>query len=160
MKLFSIAALTILAASAAFFVMSMMAGGVAAESNSSAIDKTAVKGYDVVAYFADGKPTLGKSEFVSTHRDQQYQFASAAHRDKFVANPEKYAPQYGGYCAFGAARGYKAVIDPTAFTIVDGKLYLNYNARVQSMWEKDIPGFIKLADEKWPETAKTSKILR
>lgn len=160
MKLFSIAALTILAASAAFFAMSMMAGGVAAEPNSSVIDKTAVNGYDVVAYFADGKPTLGKSEFVSTHRDQQYLFASAAHRDKFIANPEKYAPQYGGYCAFGATRGYKAVIDPTAFTIVDGKLYLNYNARVQSMWEKDIPGFIKLADEKWPETAKTSKIVR
>jgi YHS domain-containing protein len=160
MKHFSIVTLMILAVSAVFFAMSLMPSSGAAESNSSAIDKTAVKGYDVVAYFADGKPTIGKSEFVSTHREQQYQFASAANRDKFVANPEKYAPQYGGYCAFGAARGYKAVIDPTAFAIVDGKLYLNYNASVQSLWEKDIPGFIKLADEKWPKTAKTTKIAR
>ncbi len=150
MKPYFIGALTALLC--ALFI----AAGVAAESNES----IAIKGYDVVAYFDEGKPTIGKPEFVSTYRDQQYQFASAAHRDKFVANPEKYAPQYGGYCAFGATRGYKAVIDPTAFTIVDGKLYLNYSAKVQSMWEKDIPGFIKLADEKWPETAKTTKIMR
>ncbi len=133
------------------------AGAVAAAGS---IESPAIKGYDVVAYFDDGKPTIGKPEFVSTYRDQQYQFASAAHRDKFIANPEKYAPQYGGYCAFGATRGYKAVIDPTAFTIVDGKLYLNYSTKVQSMWEKDIPGFIKLANEKWPETVKTTKIMR
>ena len=117
----------------------------------------AIKGYDPVAYFADGKATAGREEFSTTHDGQQYRFASAANRDRFLTHPTKYAPQYGGYCAFGATRGYKSAIDPASFTIREGKLYLNYSPKVQTMWEKDIPGFIKQADEKWPETQKTTK---
>jgi YHS domain-containing protein len=120
----------------------------------------AIKGYDPVAYFIDKTPVAGKAEFVAIHHNLSYLFASAKNRDAFVANPDKYAPQYDGYCAFGATRGYKAAIDPASFTIRDDKLYLNYSAKVQSMWEKDIPGFIKLADEKWPETMKTTKIIQ
>ena len=77
-------------------------------------------------------------------------FASAASRDAFRAAPAKYAPQYGGYCAYGMASGYKAPIEPDAWTIVEGKLYLNYNLSVRSRWSADIPGYIGKADANWP----------
>jgi YHS domain-containing protein len=119
----------------------------------------AIKGFDPVSYFTQNKPERGVPELSASYDGQHYQFASAANRERFTANPAKYAPQYGGYCAYGATRGYKAAIDPAAFTVREGKLYLNYSAKVQMMWEADIPGFIKLADEKWPETKKTSKVI-
>src|SRR5688500_7266928 len=110
----------------------------------------ALKGYDPVAYFTDGKPVEGKAEFTARHDGATYRFASAANRDAFVAAPAKYAPQYGGYCAFGTASGYKAPIEPDAWTVVDGKLYLNYNRSVRSKWSSDIPGYIRKADAQWP----------
>ena len=110
----------------------------------------AMKGYDPVAYFKHGRPLAGKAEFTARHDDATYRFASAANRDAFVATPEKYAPQYGGYCAFGMAAGYKAPIEPDAWTIVDGKLYLNYNQAVRSRWSGDIPGYVRKADANWP----------
>ncbi len=118
----------------------------------------AIKGYDPVAYFDVQKPVVGNPEFTASHGGQKYQFASAKNRDVFTANPDKYAPQYGGYCAFGASRGYKAAVDPAAFTIRDGKLYINHDAKVKAAWEKDVTGYIKLADEKWPTTEKTTKV--
>lgn len=120
---------------------------------------TAIKGYDPVAYFTKSLPVMGNPAFAAEHDGQRYLFVSAAHRDAFVKEPSKYAPQYGGFCAYGATRGYKAAIDPAAFTVREGKLYLNYGAKVQSLWEKDIPGYIKRADEKWPETRKTTKVI-
>ena len=110
----------------------------------------ALKGYDPVAYFAEGKPVQGKPELTASHEGATYRFASAANRDAFAAAPGKYAPQYGGYCAYGMASGYKAPIEPDAWTIVDGKLYLNYNRSVRSRWSADIPGFIGKADANWP----------
>jgi YHS domain-containing protein len=110
----------------------------------------ALKGYDPVAYFAEGKPALGNPEFTARHEGATYRFASAASRDAFLAAPAKYAPQYGGYCAFGMASGYKAPIEPDAWTIVDGKLYLNYNQSVRGRWSSDIPGYIRKADANWP----------
>jgi YHS domain-containing protein len=110
----------------------------------------ALKGYDPVAYFSEKKPVQGKAEFTARHDGATYRFASAANRDAFVAAPEKYAPQYGGYCAFGTASGYKAPIEPDAWTIVEGKLYLNYNQSVRSRWASDIPGYIRNADAQWP----------
>jgi YHS domain-containing protein len=110
----------------------------------------ALKGYDPVAYFSEGKPVPGKPEFTARHEGATYRFASAANRDAFAAAPGKYAPQYGGYCAFGMASGYKAPIEPDAWTIVDGKLYLNYNQSVRSRWSADIPGFIRKAEANWP----------
>jgi YHS domain-containing protein len=109
----------------------------------------ALKGYDPVAYFAEGRPVPGKPEFTARHEGATYRFASAASRDAFRAAPAKYAPQYGGYCAFGMASGYKAPIEPEAWTIVEGKLYLNYNLSVRSRWSADIPGFIRKADANW-----------
>jgi YHS domain-containing protein len=110
----------------------------------------ALKGYDPVAYFAEGKPVQGKPEITASHEGATYRFASAANRDAFAAAPGKYAPQYGGYCAYGMASGYKAPIEPDAWTIVEGKLYLNYNQSVRSRWSSDIPGYIRKADANWP----------
>ena len=113
----------------------------------------AIKGYDPVAYFTKSAPALGNQAFAAEYEGQRYLFAPAAHRDAFMQEPAKYAPQYGGFCVYGATRGYKAAIDPASFTVRDGKLNLNHSANVQSLWEKDVPGYIKLADDKWPETS-------
>ena len=110
----------------------------------------ALKGYDPVAYFTEKKPLKGKVEFTAQHEGATYRFASAANRDAFAAAPQQYAPQYGGYCAFGVAGGYKAPIEPDAWTVADGKLHLNYSQSVRSRWASDIPGFVRKADTNWP----------
>ncbi|MGD1949590.1 MAG: YHS domain-containing (seleno)protein [Leptolyngbyaceae cyanobacterium] len=111
----------------------------------------AIRGTDPVAYFTDGGPVAGSSEFTYTWNNATWQFASAENRDLFVANPAQYAPQYGGYCAWAVSQGYTAAIDPNAWKIVDGKLYLNFNTGVQRRWERDIPGNITRANANWPE---------
>ena len=122
-------------------------------------DGVAIRGYDPVAYFTDKKPVRGLPAHKSEFRGSTFHFASAASRDAFSADPARYAPQYNGFCAFGVAGGYKASIDPAAFTVVDGKLYLNYNAGVQKQWRADVPGFIAKADRNWPQVAKQTKII-
>ena len=114
------------------------------------LGSSAVRGYDVVAYFTEGKPVEGKSDYTHEWSNTTWRFASAAHRDLFAANPEKYAPQYGGWCAWAVSQGYTASIDPAAWRIVDGKLYLNYSKSVQSQWAQNIPGFIAKGDTNWP----------
>ena len=110
----------------------------------------AIKGYDPVAYFILGNSRLGTNEFQLEWNGAKWQFISAANGEAFKSNPEKYAPKYGGYCAWAAAQGYTAEGDPEVWRIVDGKLYLNFNRAVQENWFKDIPGFIKKADKNWP----------
>lgn len=117
-------------------------------------DGAAIQGYDPVAYFTENRPVRGSTAYTYRYKDSVFRFASAANRDAFAENPERYAPQYGGFCAYGVAHGYKVKIEPYAFTVVDGKLYLNYDQRVQSDWRKDIPGYVRKADEKWPELSK------
>ncbi|MEM6973895.1 MAG: YHS domain-containing (seleno)protein [Pseudomonadota bacterium] len=111
---------------------------------------TAIDGTDPVAYFTEGRPVEGSSEFTHEWNGATWRFTSAENRDLFVAEPEKYAPQYGGYCAWAVSQGYTASTDPDAWAIVDGKLYLNYNQSVQDRWNKDVPGFIASADQNWP----------
>ena len=118
-----------------------------------------LRGYDPVAYFKEDKPVKGSPSHKAEYKGSTFHFASKANREAFAANPAKYAPQYGGFCAFGTAAGYKAAIDPAAFTIVDGKLYLNYNREVQREWSKDIPGFIAKADRNWPAVATQAKVI-
>jgi YHS domain-containing protein len=113
----------------------------------------ALRGYDPVAYFTIGKPTPGKAEFTAVHEGATYRFASAEHRDAFGKEPAKYAPQYGGFCAWAAAQGYKADADPTAWKVVDGRLFVNYNVSVQRGWNADAAGLIKKADVKWSTIA-------
>ncbi len=111
----------------------------------------AIKGYDPVAYFTDNKPMQGKVEFVHEWAGAKWNFASAEHRDAFKAAPEKYAPQYGGFCAFGVCmKNAKFPTDPTAWKVVEGKLYLNYNKQTQDAWAQDpLPATISKGDANW-----------
>jgi YHS domain-containing protein len=111
----------------------------------------AVGGYDPVAYFTDGKPVQGKSDITLEHQGATWRFANAANREAFKAAPDRYAPQYGGYCAWAVSQGYTAKGDPNAWAVQEGKLYLNYNKSVQRDWAKDIAGNVKKADANWPE---------
>jgi YHS domain-containing protein len=114
------------------------------------LSRVAVSGYDPVAYFTDGRPVRGTQQFTTTHGGFEYRFASAEHLAAFRANPARYVPQYGGYCAWAVSQGYTASADPTNWRIVDGKLYLNYNDEIQHRWEGDIPGHIRSANTNWP----------
>ena len=109
----------------------------------------AIHGHDPVAYFTEGRPVVGKPEHKATVGAATYWFASEANLEAFKADPSRYQPQYGGYCAYGVAQGYKPDIDPTAFRIVDAKLYLNLSPAVQRRWQEDVPGFINRANENW-----------
>lgn len=117
-------------------------------------DGLAVKGYDVVAYFDKNSAVKGDAQFSTEWNGAKWHFASAANRDKFVANPGKYAPQYGGYCAWAVGHGYTAPSDPEAFTIHEGKLYLNYNKDVSAKWSPDKANWIAKGDEHWPKLHK------
>lgn len=119
------------------------------------VDKNqlAIQGYDPVAYFEDHKPVKGSDAFKFKFENAVYQFASQSHLNTFKKNPEKYVPEYGGYCAYGVSKGYAVSIDPTAWSIVEGKLYLNYSHNVQNKWNDDKPGFIKKANQNWPTVA-------
>lgn len=110
----------------------------------------AVGGYDTVAYFTEHMPRKGDKRFVHSWQGAEWRFVSAENRDRFAAMPQRYAPQFGGYCAWAVAQGYTASGDPQFWKIVDDKLYLNYDAEVQKKWEKDIPGFIAKAQQNWP----------
>jgi hypothetical protein len=110
----------------------------------------AIKGYDPVAYFTDGKPLKGSPLHQHSWNGATWLFASAGHRDEFAAAPEKYAPRYGGFCAYGVAQGYKVAIDPEAWSVVDGILYLNYSPSVRRDWLKDTKAHIAKADAAWP----------
>jgi YHS domain-containing protein len=122
--------------------------------NTTLFGKTAIHGYDPVAYVTDGKPVPGNAEFEFEWQGAKWHFASAAHRDAFKNAPEQYAPQYGGYCAYAVSQGHLADIDPKAWTVVGDKLYLNYDLDVQKKWKADIPGYITKADKNWPDVLK------
>ncbi len=107
-------------------------------------------GHDAVAYFTENKAVEGSAEFTVTYNDAIYRFSNAKNRDMFSATPAKYAPQYGGFCAYGMTFGKKFEIDGKAFEIVDGKLFVNKNLSVYKAWKKDIPTHITQANEQWP----------
>ena len=110
----------------------------------------ALKGYDAVAYFEQDQAVKGSPQHFHQWMDSTWRFSSKEHGDRFAADPERYAPQYGGYCAWAVSQGATAPIDPKAWTIVDGKLYLNYNRGVQKQWRRDAPARIEEADRHWP----------
>jgi YHS domain-containing protein len=118
--------------------------------NSSFLGGVAIEGTDPVAYFDQGRPVEGSSDFEHEWMGATWRFVSAENRDRFAADPEKYAPQYGGYCAWAVSQGYTAKIDPEAWSIVDDKLYLNYSKDVQKQWSADVPGNIAKGDANWP----------
>ena len=111
----------------------------------------AIRGYDPVAYHTEGKPVAGKRAHRVEWKGATWSFASAENKTLFEGDPEKYAPRYGGYCAWAVSNGGTASIDPDAWTIVDGKLYLNYSLGVREQWSQDIPGNVAKADVNWPK---------
>ncbi len=115
-----------------------------------AFSKLGADGYDVVSFFEAGEPVKGDKSYSAQHLGADFLFSSPENLDKFTSSPEAYLPQYGGYCAWAMADGKFAKGDPKYWSIIDGKLYLNYNKSIKSKWEADIEGFIRAADEQWP----------
>lgn len=137
--------------SAALLLLLATSAALAQKSAVFAPAGKAINGYDPVAYFTEKKPVMGDPKFSYDWQGATWTFATAKNRDAFKAQPEQYAPQYGGYCAFGLARGYKAPTEPDAWTIDDGKLYLNYNLKVREDWDRDRKTYIQKADQNWPQ---------
>ncbi|MCX4191832.1 YHS domain-containing (seleno)protein [Methylophaga sp. OBS1] len=141
----------IITTTAATLALSLSAASFAADIDMNANgNDLAIQGYDPVAYFTNEKPTKGSSDFTATYKNAIYHFSSEENRDLFRASPAKYAPQFGGFCAFGVTKGRKFDTDPTAWRVVDGKLYLNLNKDVQKVWLEDVPGYITNANQTWP----------
>ncbi len=139
---------TLVAASALAISGSLFAADIDINADKNDV---ALHGYDAVSYFTVGKPTEGSFEYTATYKNAIFKFSSAENRNKFRADPDHYAPQYGGYCAFGTTVEKKFDGDPSAWKVVDGKLYLNLNKNVQKRWLSDVPGYIESANTLWPE---------
>ncbi len=137
-------------------VASIIIGAFAADAQRDPISDrggSAIKGYDTVAYWTVGEAVKGNKKITSTYKGAEFRFASAENKALFDANPEKYIPEYGGYCAWAignSATGF-APGNGKYWKIVDGKLYVNYNGGVQKKWEKDVPGFIENGDKNWEQ---------
>ncbi len=144
---------------AAALMLGLAVLAVAADQGPINADKNgiAVKGYDPVAYFVQNTAVKGKEELSFAWGSATWRFASEENRSLFQSDPQRYAPQYGGYCAYAMASGELADIDPRAWKIVQDKLYLNFNRRIQKKWEEDIPGYIEKADKYWPDVLKKLK---
>ncbi|MGK9230164.1 YHS domain-containing protein [Inquilinus limosus] len=113
-------------------------------------DSVAIRGYDPVAYFREGAPRQGKADFAVERDGATWWFASAENKALFESDPEKYLPAFGGFCAYGTSQGYLVKVEPEAWSIVDGRLYLNYDLGVREMWLKDTKGYIAKANSNWP----------
>ena len=138
---------------AACLLSLVLTGGASADPPIAAVNTEngwAIKGYYPVAYFTTGKPTPGVAQFTTTHKGVTYRFASAENRARFIATPEKFVPQYGGYCAYAIALNRIADIDPDEWAIVNDKLYLNNGFLAQTLWSLDKSGNIAKGDQNWP----------
>jgi hypothetical protein len=136
-----------------FFVALVLASVLRLSAQKAEVFNTAnqaINGYDPVAYFTEGKAAMGNEKFTYSWHDANWNFKSKENLDLFMKNPERYAPQYGGYCAYGLSEGHKAPTDPNAWTIVEGKLYLNYNMKVRETWRTSEKERIARADKNWP----------
>lgn len=121
-------------------------------------DKLAISGHDPVAYFVAGAPTKGLADISAVHQGVTWRFANEANKAAFLADPAKFAPQYGGYCAYAVSQGYTASADPNAWEIVDGKLYLNYSRSVAASWSKQARSYIKSGDGYWAKRVKSAPL--
>ncbi len=143
----------ILSAGMAAFVSAIPSAGVAkaAPVYTGTFSSVAMSGYDPVAYFTQHAAVKGLSQFATTYNGAKWHFATAADLAAFKKEPAKYAPQYGGYCAWAVSQGYTASGDPEVWQIVNGMLYVNYNKEVGEKWSRNIPGFIAAANANWPK---------
>lgn len=142
-----------------FFALALLVFPALAQAGdhaANAYDVVAVQGYDLVSYQSgDGVPVKGNGHNVVTQDGVTYLFANGKNKKAFKANPAKYLPAYGGYCAFGVTKGKKFASDPLAYKVVDGKLYLNLDSKIQKRWLKDVPGNITEANSNWREIKAT-----
>ena len=134
----------------AVFVVAVSFWAVGSVAGDFATSTTGVQGYDLVSYHTEGKPVKGDGTQLTVYEGVTYLFSSEENKKEFDKNPEKYLPQYGGYCAYGAAVGKKFIGDPEVWEIVDEKLYLNLNPEIQQKWNEDMKGNIAKADQQWP----------
>tara|TARA_B110000444_G_C18753449_1_gene553883 strand:- start:157 stop:597 length:441 start_codon:yes stop_codon:yes gene_type:complete len=121
------------------------------EINTTFFGSLAIEGYDVVAYFTEQRAVEGSAAHTTNWKDANWRFSSAANLAVFQADPERYAPQYGGYCAWAVSQNDTASIDPEQFTVHDGKLYLNYNKKISRRWQADKEALIVDAYGYWPK---------
>lgn len=131
----------------------LLLGGFASAAelvNVAGATNVALNGYDTVAFFSDSKPVFGNFKITSTYKGATYFFASTDHKKMFDAAPSKYAPQFGGYCAFAVANGGLAPVDVNTWKIENGKLYLNFSPEIAKIFEKDMPSMISKAEKNWP----------
>jgi YHS domain-containing protein len=131
------------------FVLLLLTGFGGTAVGKSPVDDLAIKGYDTVAYFTAGKALKGSESFTFQWHGMIWYFSTKENRDLFATSPEKYAPQYDGYCAWAMTEARKAITDPEVWKIVNGKLYLNCSRTAYEKWSRDIPGNIKKADTNW-----------
>jgi len=132
-------------------VLGLRSIGMFATQSVHVANGAAIGGYDAVAYFTDQKPVKGSPEFAEEWNGARWLFASAEHRDLFRAAPEQYAPQFGGYCAYAVSHNYTAKTDPEAWSVVDGKLYLNYDLDTRTEWLAEREQFIADGQRNWPK---------
>jgi len=137
-----------------FALLLLSACGNEATTKVYSTDNGAIDGYDPVAFFTDSSAVKGDKAFTTEWNGASWCFASAENLDAFKSNPEKYAPQYGGYCAYGTADGHLSPTQAETWTILDNKLYFNYNMKVKERWAQDQRGYIEKADKNWPELSK------
>lgn len=139
-----------LAAAAALPVAGLALPAVAMTPDIYAEDGIAIDGTDPVAYFTEARPVAGSPEIALDWNGAVWRFSSLENRERFELDPDAYAPQYGGYCAYAVSRGYTASTVPRAWTIHEGKLYLNFSRPVRALWARDIPGNVVKGDANWP----------
>ena len=135
----------------AMMLAMVLAAGAARAQEIFADNGMALRGYDPVAYFTDGQARAGLADITADWSGVEWRFVSADNRDTFLAAPESYAPQYGGFCAWTMAQGHRAPTNPHAWAVVEGRLYLNSSTRVHRRWARDVPGNIAQADANWSE---------
>src|SRR5260370_5999662 len=143
-------------ACAALVLATLIAPSVRADSVSdvNTMGGIALHGFDPVAYFTENKAVLGSPQLTAMYHGITYEFASKEDQTAFQANPEKYVPQFGGFCAFATSVGVKADADPHEFAVSDGKLYVNNNEQAQKLFQQDVAGNIGKANHNWPDVAK------
>jgi YHS domain-containing protein len=150
---FSLPAVAVALVLGAALMLAVLAPGARAKEPpvyTGLVKGVAVGGYDPVAYFTEGRAVPGSKDITLEHEGATWRFATEASREAFKADPTRYAPQYGGYCAYAVANGYTAKGDPEAWSVHEGRLYLNYDRTVRSTWEKDKVGYIAKAEKNWP----------
>jgi len=144
-----------------FLISSSLAQGAQPDKSEIMVtsDGYAIHGFDPVAYFNSGAPAKGLPEYSAKWQNATWLFASAEHRDAFIQNPDKFAPQYGGWCAYGMAEGYAAETDPLkAWTIHEGKLYLNWNEEVSRLWSLNLTGYLRKSNSNWPDVQRDLRV--